>query len=52
MLTPAGATHPYGKDPDDAVIRLAPSFPVLDEVEKATAGVATCVKLAIARQGA
>jgi len=52
VLTPAGATHPYGKDPDDAVIRLAPSFPVLDEVEKATAGVATCVQLAIAQQGA
>ncbi|MGI5131503.1 aminotransferase class I/II-fold pyridoxal phosphate-dependent enzyme [Pseudonocardia sp. CA-107938] len=52
VLTPAGATHPYGQDPDDAVIRLAPSFPVLDEVEKATAGVATCVKLAIAQQGA
>ncbi|SHL09433.1 DNA-binding transcriptional regulator, MocR family, contains an aminotransferase domain [Pseudonocardia thermophila] len=52
VLTPAGATHPYGRDPDDAVIRLAPSFPVLDEVEKATRGVATCVKLAIARQGA
>jgi DNA-binding transcriptional MocR family regulator len=52
VLTPAGATHPYGTDPDDAIIRLAPSFPVLDEVEKATAGVATCVKLAIAQQGA
>ncbi|MDN5860933.1 MAG: aminotransferase class I/II-fold pyridoxal phosphate-dependent enzyme [Pseudonocardia sp.] len=51
VLTPAGATHPYGTDPDDAVIRLAPSFPVLDEVEKATSGVATCVKLALAQQG-
>lgn len=50
-LTPAGATHPYGKDPDDAVIRLAPTFPVLDEVEKAMAGVVVCLKLAIAQQG-
>jgi len=50
-LTPAGATHPYGKDPHDAIIRLAPTFPVLDEVEKAMAGVAVCVKLAIAQRG-
>ncbi|MDT7616193.1 MAG: hypothetical protein QOF00_3640 [Pseudonocardiales bacterium] len=49
-LTPAGATHPYGKDPQDAIIRLAPTFPVLDEVEKAMAGVAVCVKLAIAQK--
>ena len=49
-LTPAGATHPYGKDPDDAVIRLAPTFPVLDEVEKAMAGVAVCVNLALAQR--
>lgn len=49
-LTPAGATHPYGKDPDDAVIRLAPTFPVLDEVEKAMTGVAVCVRLAIAQR--
>ncbi len=30
------------------MIRLAPSFPVLDEVEKAMAGVAMCVQLALA----
>ena len=47
---PPGATHPYGKDPDDAIIRLAPTFPVLDEVEKAMAGVAVCVKLALAQR--
>lgn len=47
-LTPAGATHPYGKDPDNAVIRLAPTFPALDEVEKAMLGVAVCVRLACA----
>jgi len=49
-LTPAGATHPYGKDPEDAVIRLAPTFPVLDEVEKAMEGVAVCVNLALAQR--
>ncbi|MBV9313817.1 MAG: aminotransferase class I/II-fold pyridoxal phosphate-dependent enzyme [Pseudonocardia sp.] len=47
-LTPAGATHPYGKDPDDAIIRLAPTFPTLDEVENAMAGVAVCLRLALA----
>jgi DNA-binding transcriptional MocR family regulator len=47
-LTPAGATHPGGDDPQDATIRLAPTFPPLDEVEKAMAGVAVCVKLALA----
>jgi DNA-binding transcriptional MocR family regulator len=49
-LTPAGATHPYGKDPDDSTIRLAPTFPVLDEVQKAMEGVAVCVKLALAQR--
>jgi DNA-binding transcriptional MocR family regulator len=48
-LTPAGATHPGGDDPQDAIIRLAPTFPPLDEVEKAMAGVAVCVKLALAQ---
>ena len=50
-LTPAGATHPYGKDPRDAVIRLAPTFPVLEEVEAAMAGVAVCLRLALASAG-
>jgi DNA-binding transcriptional MocR family regulator len=50
-LTPAGATHPYGKDPSDAVIRLAPTFPVLEEVREAMAGVAVCLRLALASRG-
>lgn len=51
-LTPAGATHPHGKDPRDATIRLAPTFPVLDEVERAMAGVVVCVRLALATREA
>jgi DNA-binding transcriptional MocR family regulator len=47
-LTPAGATHPGGVDPRDATIRLAPSFPPLDEVVEAMRGVAVCVELALA----
>ncbi len=46
VLTPAGATHPYGKDPDDRTIRIAPSFPALTEVAHAAEGVALCVLLA------
>ena len=45
-LTPAGATHPLGKDPYDRTIRIAPSFPELPEVAQAAEGVAVCVLLA------
>jgi DNA-binding transcriptional MocR family regulator len=47
-LTPAGASFPHGKDPDDRNIRLAPTFPVLEEVTAAMEAVATCVLLAAA----
>jgi hypothetical protein len=47
-LTPAGATHPYGKDPEDRTIRIAPTFPELPEVELAAEGVAIAVQLAVA----
>ncbi|WP_425956044.1 aminotransferase class I/II-fold pyridoxal phosphate-dependent enzyme [Xylanimonas sp. McL0601] len=47
-LTPAGATFPYGRDPRNANIRLAPSMPPLTEVEQAMDAVATCVLLAAA----
>jgi DNA-binding transcriptional MocR family regulator len=50
VLTPAGATHPYGKDPDDRIIRIAPSFPALTEVAHAAEGVALCVLLAAAEK--
>jgi len=49
-LTPAGSSFPLGHDPYDRNIRLAPTFPVLAEVETAMAGVATCVALAAAEQ--
>ncbi|MFD6178650.1 MULTISPECIES: aminotransferase class I/II-fold pyridoxal phosphate-dependent enzyme [unclassified Isoptericola] len=51
-LTPAGATYPYGRDPHDRNIRLAPSMPPLDEVRVAMDGVATCVLLAAAEAAA
>jgi DNA-binding transcriptional MocR family regulator len=49
-LTPAGSTHPYGKDPDDRTIRIAPTFPDLPEVALAAEGVALCVQLAVAEK--
>ena len=49
-LTPAGASFPRGQDPRDRNIRLAPTFPGLDEVRTAMAGVATCVALAAAEK--
>ena len=45
-LTPAGATHPYGNDPQDRTIRIAPSFPELPEVTQAAEGVVLSVLLA------
>ena len=49
-LTPAGSAFPYGNDPDDRNIRLAPTFPTLGDVETAMAGVAVCVELAALEQ--
>ncbi len=45
-LTPAGATYPYGKDPEDRNIRIAPSVPTVPEVVAAMKVFVTCVKLA------
>ncbi|HRQ39170.1 MAG TPA: aminotransferase class I/II-fold pyridoxal phosphate-dependent enzyme [Chloroflexota bacterium] len=47
-LTPAGATYPYGRDPHNRNIRLAPSRPPVAEVEQAMTVVAACIKLASA----
>lgn len=51
-LTPAGATHPHGKDPDDRVIRIAPTFPELRDVALAAEGVAWSVLMACGETGA
>lgn len=45
-MTPAGATYPYGNDPQDSNIRIAPSLPPVSELEKAMDVFCTCVKLA------
>ncbi len=49
-LTPAGATFPYRRDPENSNIRIAPSMPPLAELEKAMDVFVTCVKLATVRQ--
>lgn len=46
-MTPAGASYPYGKDPNDSNIRIAPSYPSVDELEKAMDVFCTCLKLAV-----
>jgi aspartate/methionine/tyrosine aminotransferase len=45
-LTGAGATFPYGKDPDDKNIRIAPTFPPCNELKKASEILCLCTKLA------
>jgi len=45
VLTGAGATYPYGKDPKDTNIRIAPSFPTPEEMAVATDLFVLCVKL-------
>ncbi len=45
-MTPAGATYPYGKDPQDSNIRIAPSLPPVEELEQAMDVFCTCIKLA------
>ena len=49
-LTPAGATFPYGRDPADRNIRIAPSFPSLQDIKAAMEVFVVCVKLASVRQ--
>lgn len=45
-LTAAGAPFPYGKDPKDSIIRIAPTFPSMEELEQAAKVFVCCVKLA------
>lgn len=49
-LTPAGATFPYQKDPEDRNIRISPSLPPLHELEQAMEVFVVCVQLATLRQ--
>ena len=44
-FTGAGATYPYGIDPEDKNIRIAPSYPPLDELKTAMEIFCTCVEL-------
>lgn len=49
-LTDVGAAFPYGNDPEDAYIRIAPSFPSLDDIKTASHIFAICVRLATVRK--
>ena len=46
VMTPAGATFPYGKEPADSNIRIAPSLPPVAELEKAMEVFCICLKMA------
>ncbi|MCI9048790.1 MAG: aminotransferase class I/II-fold pyridoxal phosphate-dependent enzyme [Coprobacillus sp.] len=50
ILTDAGATYPYGNDPHDSNIRIAPSYPAMDELTQAAHLFALCVKLVSAKK--
>lgn len=50
ILTDAGATYPYGQDPHDSNIRIAPSYPTLDELKQAAHLFTLCVKLVSVRK--
>ena len=45
VMTPAGAPFPYGKDPKDSVIRIAPTYPSIEDLETAANIFVVCVKL-------
>lgn len=49
-LTPSGATFPYGRDPDDRNIRLAPTMPSVEEITQAMETFCVCVELACSRK--
>lgn len=50
VMTGAGATYPYGKDPKDSNIRIAPTFPTPEEMAAATDLFVLCVKLVSAKK--
>lgn len=47
VMTGAGATFPYGKDPQDSNIRIAPSLPPVEELEQAMEIFCICVRMAV-----
>jgi DNA-binding transcriptional MocR family regulator len=50
-FTRAGATWPYGKDPNDSHIRIAPSLPPLEQIRSATEVLAVCIRWAELEKG-
>ncbi len=50
VLTNVGATYPYGNDPDDSNIRIAPTYPTFEQMEQATYMLTLCTKLAAVEQ--
>lgn len=50
LMTAAGATYPYGNDPHDSNLRIAPSFVSVEELRQATAVLCACVKMAAAEK--
>ena len=46
ILTPAGSTYPYKNDPNDSNIRIAPTYPVLSDLEKSIKVLILAIKLA------
>ena len=46
ILTTVGATYPYGNDPENSNIRIAPSYPPVNELDLAAQLLCICVKLA------
>lgn len=50
ILTDAGAAYPYGNDPYDSNIRIAPSYPPVEDLKKAMELFCICVKLAAVKK--
>ena len=46
VMTAPGATYPYGKDPKDSNLRIAPSYPPIEELQEAMHVLCVCLKLA------